>query len=818
MGIALKHLPESQRATIARSLYKVTSEDNNRGEIIGLCPIHGESNPSFSYNYKKDVYKCLSCNIDGDLLKLWSEVNGHGQKEGFKAFCTEYGIELKHSDSHSSSGRDLSPNDPPPELTHEQIITQMNLAWEKFPALPAAMITRLEKDRGWSRKWIEILDLRLETWRLSKKGELYQVKESVKIAIPIRDFAGNLINIRLYQPGAKQFKIISFAKTVGGSQLFPNKLMFQTDDVLLCEGESDTICAFSHDFNAITQTSKLKNWPPEHLTPFKGRDVVIAYDADQAGQKYALFAAQDLTGTAKSIRMLSWPAFMGVDETGAVPPDHGQDLTDFFVRHGKTGADLQILIDNASPWPRENVQIADPTSVIPSKDFHQSDDKSVEDHNDILQFWESGVNKRFSFKPRLLAEKLLQENKLMFDPKNGLLYRWNGKFWEEFNREYLEQSCSKYLRNESKKDKISDAAYQARILSTMPTGRNVNDQLDYICLLNGMLNINTFELMPHDPEYLATFALPVEFDPESEKRCDVFEQFLESSVQDKEAIAQLQEFAGYILSRDTKYEKCLFLLGPGRDGKSKFINAMKDMVGLENMSAVSFADLEKGFDRSSLYNKMLNTSTEIGNSVIESPYFKAITSGDPIQAAFKYVNNFTFIPYCKLLFAGNMLPRIKDNSEALMERLLIVKFPNQFLEGDPRRDVHLGDKLKAERSEIFYWALCGLKRLREQARFTDSIHTRKLLMDFRRSNNPILCFVEERCDLGEGLEVSKQDLYSEYDKYCRNNGYKPTNSNNFFRELYHAIGRLKIHQARSGESRARMAEGISIKPTEGMVL
>ena len=108
MGIALKHLSEAKRAEIARSLYKVTFGDKNRGKIIGLCPIHNENNPSFSYNYKKDVYKCLSCNADGDLLKLWSEVRGLGQKEGFRAFCTEYGIELEHkknNDCHSREGR-----------------------------------------------------------------------------------------------------------------------------------------------------------------------------------------------------------------------------------------------------------------------------------------------------------------------------------------------------------------------------------------------------------------------------------------------------------------------------------------------------------------------------------------------------------------------------------------------------------------------------------------------------------------------------------------------------------------------------------------
>jgi len=276
----------------------------------------------------------------------------------------------------------------------------------------------------------------------------------------------------------------------------------------------------------------------------------------------------------------------------------------------------------------------------------------------------------------------------------------------------------------------------------------------------------------------------------------------------------MQEFAGYIISRDTKYEKCLFLLGPGRDGKSKFINAMKDMVGIDNMSAVSFADLEKEFARSSLYNKMLNVSTEIGSDVIESAYFKAITSGDPIQAAFKHKDNFTFTPYCKLIFAGNILPRIKDNSDALFERILPIHFKRQFLEGDPDRDEHLGDKLKEERSEIFYWALCGLKRLREQRRFSDSAATRKLMMEFRRSNNPILCFVEDRCNLGEDQSVSKDDLMVEYNKYCKLGNYKAVNSNNFFRELYHAVGRLRIYQARMGDKRPRIAEGIGLKPVE----
>src|SRR5574343_443314 len=164
MGLALKHLSEIRREEIARSLFTVKSEDKNKGELIGLCPIHGESNPSFSYNYKKDAYKCFSCNADGDLIRLWSELHGYGQKEGFEKFCEQYGIDIKTHHPHNNNEASN-----PPELSHEQVIDLMNQAWESFPPLPAAMVADLEKKRGWSKAWIEYLDLRLETKRISKK-------------------------------------------------------------------------------------------------------------------------------------------------------------------------------------------------------------------------------------------------------------------------------------------------------------------------------------------------------------------------------------------------------------------------------------------------------------------------------------------------------------------------------------------------------------------------------------------------------------------------------------------------------------------------
>jgi len=797
MGIAKKHLSEIERKNIAKDLFQVTSSEERKGELHGLCPIHQESNPSFSYNYQKDSYNCFSCGASGDLLKLWAEVNGLGQKEGFKAFCERFGLPLGQGDQGRGRAAAKGAGGEGAEMaSNEKTVEQMNLAWEKFPVLPGAWISRLEKSRGWTRRWIEMLDLRLETFRMKKNGELFPLKQAEKIAIPVRDIQGNLINIRLYHEGAKEYKIISFARSTGSSSLFPAKPYYDDQPVLLCEGESDTICAFSHGFNAITQTSKLKTWPADHLAPFRDRDVIIAYDADEPGQKYARFAAQALIKTAKSIRLIQWPSFMGIDEFGAYPANHGQDLTDFFVRHGKTTDDFLKLIDEARPYdcgPSINFDPTSPGAPGP------------------LEFFARGINDRLSFKPRLLADRIMRDISLLSDSETGLMYRWNEHYWEAFDEDHVRNLCLKYLGDESQKSRAEDAAYQVKMLCTMPHGRRTNDRIDWICLTNGMFNLKTYDIRPHDPDFYCTYTLPVSFDPDSDRVCTRWLRYLYETVQTEGAIMQLQEYMGYILARHTKYEKCLLLIGPGSDGKSTFLKIMKELVGDENCAAVSFQDLEDQFQRSSLYNKLLNISTEVGAKAIESPYFKAITSGDPINAAFKHKNTFTFSPYCKLTFAANRLPRVLDNSDGFFRRVLPVRFKRQFLDDDPDKDPELFDVLKGELSEIFSWAVVGLARLIENKRFTMAEETRLMMMDYRRINNPVLCYVDDQCELGDEFEIDKKDLYDDYKGYCGRNGYTSMNRENFFRELNVAVGNLRQYQPRMNGERKRIIAGIKVR-------
>lgn len=790
MGIARDELSVADRRSIASQLFRVTREEGKAGEMVGLCPFHDDKNPSFSYNPEKDLFHCLACGASGDLVALWAHVKGYSQRDGFKAFCAEYGIDRGGYGAGKpgeppppGAGKKPKPagknNEPPP----------LDDVYEMLGDLPESWIVHLERKRGWSREVIKALGIKLQTHLQLKTGGIKKIKRPDRVAIPIRDQAGHVRNIRLYKPGGLkegESKIFSWGKAYGAARLFPAA----PDDrspVLLCEGEPDTICALSKGFNAITQTTKPRKWRREHAAVFEGRDVVMAYDADQAGEKFAMYAAPYLAKVVRSLKVIEWPDEMGRNVDGTWPEDHGEDLTDFFVRHAKSVDDFWALITEAQP-----VDILQHISA------------------QALEFFERGINDRVSFKPRRLAEKILAEYRLLTDPETGLMYRWNGRYWEQYHEDHIKALALRYLGGEGQKSRAEDAAYQVRILSTIPHGRRVNDFKDWVCVRNGMLNLQTLELKPHHPEYYATYELNVSYEPESDRVCKRWLQYLGTNIQTPGAIAQAQEFVGYCLTKDVLFAKCLILLGPGSDGKSVFLKILRELIGHENTTSVSFADLEDQFLRSSLYQKAINISTEIGSKALESPYFKAITSGDPINAAFKHKNTFTFTPYCKLVFASNKLPRVLDNSDGYFRRILPIRFKRQFFEGDPETDPHLFDKLKGELSEIFSWALVGLHRLWKQGRFTECEETEELMLGYKRLNNPVLCFVDDMCELGEQHSESKKELYSKYREYCNAGGYRILSRENFFRELYTAVTNLQMIRPRVNGRREQFLKGISL--------
>jgi putative DNA primase/helicase len=793
MGVALDHLDEAARRQIAEGLFATKKEYDGKGELTGLCPVHEDKNASFSYNYKKDVFNCSSCHATGDLVDLWSRVKGYGPEDGFKAFCREYGIKRAGGNKDGPPGTTPSPRPAPRKEKHKDGgPPPLDDVFEMLGPLPPDWIAWLKTHRGWSEEVIKRRNLKLQThYQAKKTGEIKKLRKPERVAIPIPDDDGHIRNIRLYKPGKlreKESKIISWGADYGAARLFPPSPDPDKSPVVLCEGEPDMLCAESQGLNAITQTSKPKQWTRDHARKFENRDVVIAYDADQAGQHYANdYAAPHLAKVVRSLRGIDWPEFMGKGVDGLWPEDHGQDLTDFFVKHRKTLDDMWPLIDEAVP-----------IDVLP----HIT--------SQAREFFSENFNGRLTFRARLVAEKIMEKHRVLSDPGSGMIYRWNGRYWQEFHEDHVKALAIKLLGCEAQKSRIEDAVYQVKNLSTLPDGRSINDYKHLVCLKNGMLDLETWKLYPHKEDYFATFELGVTFDPDSTRVCDRWLSFLRQGIQTPEVIQQVQEFFGYCLTKDVIHAKSLFLVGPGSDGKSVMLKVLRELVGKDNTSSVSFNELENQFLRASLYQKAVNFSTETSSTALESEYFKKIAAGDPINAAFKHKDSFEFSPFCKLVFSANRLPRVLDNSDGFYRRVLPIQFKRQFKEDDPDTDPWLFEKLKAELSEIFAWSLVGLHRLWKEGRFTDCQETQEALLFYKRLNNPVLCFVDDRCLMGDEYTTDKTDLFKEYQKYCGTNGYKAFSRENFFRELYAAKDNLQLIRPRVEGKRIQKIQGIAI--------
>lgn len=421
------------------------------------------------------------------------------------------------------------------------------------------------------------------------------------------------------------------------------------------------------------------------------------------------------------------------------PKNHGQDLTDFFVKIGCSVADLVDLLATAET-------IAKP--------------KAPEFDAGTERFF-----RRRKFMPAYLAKAIMQDIEIVSDPLTGLVYRWEGRFWEQYDLAHIRSKALVMLGDEGSSARAADAANMVRDLSTLPPGRKMNDHEDLICLQSGMFNLKTGALSAHGKDHFATYMLPILFDPKNVPDCVTWKTCLDQWIKDKAAIREAQKFAGYCLTRETRWEKMLILYGPGGDGKSTFMNVLRAMVGQENCSHIPMGRLEDQFYLSRLVDKLINMSTEIESKAMQSQEIKAIVSGDPICASFKNQTPFDFVPFCKLVYSTNRLPKMLDNSDGFFRKIMILKFEGQFVKSGAA-DLFLKDKLLEELPGIFAWALMGLVMLRQEG-FTESAGMLETVADYKRINNSVLYYITQHVEVdGHGRAV-KSAVYADYVKRCR---------------------------------------------------
>jgi putative DNA primase/helicase len=293
-----------------------------------------------------------------------------------------------------------------------------------------------------------------------------------------------------------------------------------------------------------------------------------------------------------------------------------------------------------------------------------------------------------------------------------------------------------------------------------------------INLQNGTYEIvkGVGRLRDFDPKDFLTYQLPFEYDEKAE--CKLFKAYLDKVLPDKESQQVLQEFMAYVFTPEMNLEKCLVLLGSGQNGKSVFFNIMCAILGESNVLNYQMSSFSHEYKRAKLLNVLLNYSSEKGNE-LEVDIFKALISGEPLQAREPYGQSFTIKNKVRFVINANELPKETEQTDAFFRRFLIVPFDVKISEED--KDPNLAAKIiESELPGVFNWILEGLDRLVFQQKFTDCEKSTKAVEEYRKSSDSIALFVEE-CNVMPDLntKTALKDLYQDYKSFCTDDNYRP---------------------------------------------
>lgn len=406
------------------------------------------------------------------------------------------------------------------------------------------------------------------------------------------------------------------------------------------------------------------------------------------------------------------------------------------------------------------------TKDIPKKD----PDRSDEENDDLLKefgFEKGQKNYEFShnkfsrtFRKYVIIKLLPNNEPVIYNQKLGIYERDCSEIIEKLIKYCMnlvyDLWCPYY----------SQVALKTIILDTVVVVRQFNSG-DYINLRNGVLDLNTYSMNKHSPDYYSTVQLPFEYSTASPT--PVFDRFMEDiTCGDKDMQMLLQELCAYCLCNSTAGEKAFFIFGKGLNGKSCFARLLQLLVGESNYSSASLTALNSTFGLASLVNANVNIAAENNSGRVNSEIFKAIVSGDVVEVNRKYRDAINVKLHTKLVLLFNELPDSTDLTYGYFRKIILIPFKKTVSKEEI--DVDLINKLEKELSGIFHWAVEGLKRLRaNNYQFTTCQACEDALEAYKQTLNPVASFFEETFKVEEGSSIRKSEIYLAYIKYCNDN-------------------------------------------------
>lgn len=302
--------------------------------------------------------------------------------------------------------------------------------------------------------------------------------------------------------------------------------------------------------------------------------------------------------------------------------------------------------------------------------------------------------------------------------------------------------------------------------------------------LNGVYNIDTGELVAHNPDYGLTILIERNYDPNA--LCPQWDAFMRNIFDSDDIVRLVEEYLGYAISGSTCWlQKALFLLGTGSNGKSTLIDTVKGVIGEKNCASIPLSEMNKDTYRMRMVTSLFNFSEETDPySLVKSYDFKNIVAGGQIVVKELYKQPQEVVNKCKLIVACNEDMKIYDQSHGMARRLLLVRMAKRFDVAKNTAIPEYHKVLMTEAAGIFNKLIKRYQDLRERKYLLETTEMQKEVFKALHDWDSSYQFYEENMELGVGPELSKLEVYQEYRLFCESHGSKPRDIGSFFTTLY----------------------------------
>lgn len=363
-------------------------------------------------------------------------------------------------------------------------------------------------------------------------------------------------------------------------------------------------------------------------------------------------------------------------------------------------------------------------------------------------------------------------------------------------------SKSPLLSGGTLKLKRSDVSGSIKLAQDQIADENYFDRAPKgIAFANGFVEVtaNGVRLLEHSQEHRAMFAHPFDYKPYAEGDSPQWHAFLHAAfLGDPDAeqkIDLIHEFTGAaMLGIAPQFQKALFFRGTedGSNAKSKLLEAIEAIMPPNSTVAISPKDMANPCYLARLHGKLLNAVTELPQAtVLETNIFKAVVTGDRVEAKPLYKDPYNFLPIAGHIFAVNKLPRVDDLTNAYWRRILVLAF-NRSFENDPVKDGQIISKiLRAEKPAMIALALQYgakmLKALEERRGYTVPDSHNAELSTWKLSIDSVRAFLKEECEPCEHKEGAQAAwALQHYKTWANAEGLKAVGRNEFRRRCERA--------------------------------